>query len=376
LTAPIGSHIINKYFLIFPKLERGINYVAGYFLSSANFLEFVRDLAEENRVYGPVEEFNQLHFTKIIPQNASSVVLDKYRPADSIKQFVFNFQEVVSNYFGHSEGPGQAAGKTILLGVKACDLSALEVQDRVYLEGDFKDKFYAARRENLIIISSDCTDCLPTCFCTLVNGQPFSKKNFDLNISNLGEGYLVDIGSPKGQALMEAKRSLFVDASRQAREEQDKNRKNVENKLKENNKKYTFKAPLHEIHQRNIDSPAWREITKNCVECSACNRVCPSCTCFLLVDREVKGGYERSKFWDNCLQGGYAKVAGGGNSRPLLRSRLENRYECKFNYSYQRLSRYTCVGCGRCIEGCMGRIDMREAFKTMEKQSVLSAKLE
>lgn len=349
--------------------------MAGYFISPSNFTKLIEQLIHEFKVYGAVEDFDKLHFERISLNNLPKLVVNKYRPADSPKQFVFNFQEVVSKYFSKEHNPHVSREKTILLGVKACDLSALEVQDKVYLEGDYRDPFYAARRENLIIISSDCSDCLPVCFCTLVGGKPYPRSGYDINISILGDGYLIDVGTKKGQHIIDNYANLFADASRQARDEQEKSRQLIEKKVNQVNDKYKFKASLSEIHASSIESPAWREIAKNCVECSCCNRVCPSCTCFLLVDYDDDKHAKRVKFWDNCLMSGYAKVAGGANSRPLLRSRLENRYECKFNYSFKRLGRYTCVGCGRCIEGCMGRIDMREAFKTMEKQIVLSAEM-
>jgi ferredoxin len=69
-------------------------------------------------------------------------------------------------------------------------------------------------------------------------------------------------------------------------------------------------------------------------------------------------------------------VAGGANSRPKLYERLQNRYHCKFDYSFDRLGRYTCVGCGRCIDGCAGNIDMRRIFVELEQQAPLTAKLE
>lgn len=327
----------------------------------------------EAKVFAPLEENSRIFFSKINQQNADKIVLGKFRASDSPKQFLFAFSELVAQYFDAREAREPA--KTILFGVKACDLSAINVLDQVYLEGDFKDIFYQQRRENTVIITSDCTNATPFCFCTLIGGQPYAKEGFDLNISILDEGYLVDIGSQKGQDLIDKYSGLFSDISRNARTLQEEKRAAITENVKEINKKFTTKAELKDIHQYSIESPAWRNITKNCVECSLCNRACPSCSCFLLVDQKDKSGNQRTKFWDNCMQGAYTKVAGGGNPRALLRNRLENRYECKFNYSHERLGRYTCVGCGRCIEGCMANIDMREAFKALEQQIVLSAKL-
>ena len=111
------------------------------------------------------------------------------------------------------------------------------------------------------------------------------------------------------------------------------------------------------------------------MECSACNFICPTCTCFLLLDQEKDKDKkcERYKVWDACLKASYAKVAGGANPRGKLHERLQNRYHCKFDYSFDRLDRYTCVGCGRCIDGCAGNIDMRKIFMELEKQAPFTA---
>jgi len=259
--------------------------------------------------------------------------------------------------------------------MRGCDLEALEVEDRVFGEGEFKDPFYLERRENSLIIGADCTGCGSTCFCTLVGGESYPTKKFDLSLSPIDNGFVVEVGSEKGKKLVETNSKWFSIATDHLLSLKEKMRENTLKQLEEANRNFRYRIKFEESHQRNLENPVWKHLTKDCVECSSCNFVCPTCTCFLLVDQKAGEGGERHKLWDACLKNAYQKVAGGANPRGKLYQRLQNRYHCKMDYSYQRLNRYTCVGCGRCIDGCAGNIDMRKIFCELEKQVPLTAKL-
>lgn len=345
-----------------------------YFISTANFDLFVGKLLEESEVVAPIEEFDKPRITEVKPDNIAKIKLFDFRTVETFKSYFFRLTEKVSRYFGEDESP--RGEELIILGARGCDLEALEVLDRVFSEGDFQDPFYIANREKITIIGADCTDCGDTCFCTLVKGQPYPTKLFDLNLSPQKHGYVIEIRTEKGKKLIEANQGLFSNVPMASLDERERNRKKVADSIAEKNKDYKFKLDLSETHKRNLENKIWKTLAKDCVECSACNFICPTCSCFLLLDQEKDKGSERYKVWDACLKAGYAKVAGGANPRGKLHERLQNRYHCKFDYSYDRLGRFTCVGCGRCIDGCAGKIDMRKIFVELEKQVPLTAKLE
>lgn len=357
-----------------------------YFINQPNFPLFLQQLLESSTAIAPISEFNQYHLQELSAANLDKVNLTGYRTVESFKAYFFKTIEKVSTYFGQEEPlPGH---KLTLLGVRACDLEALEILDRVFGEGEFKDPFYLANRKDIFIIGTDCTNCTATCFCNLVNGRPHPTKLFDLNLTPLQNGYGVEIGSEKGQQFVNDNLSLFTEAGEEALSQRELQRKRVAAELIENNKEFHSKANLSEIHKVNLENKVWKTITKNCVECGNCNFICPTCSCFLLLDegdrpldgargKEQGVGNSRYKVWDACLKNGYAKVAGGANSRGILSDRLQNRYHCKFDYSFDRLGRYTCVGCGRCcVDGCMAKIDMRQVFMELIRQVLLTAKLE
>ncbi len=103
------------------------------------------------------------------------------------------------------------------------------------------------------------------------------------------------------------------------------------------------------------------------MECGLCTHICPSCHCYLLYDEKGKASsFERSRMWDTCQYRGFARVAGGANPRVSRAQRLRHRYLHKLDYFKDISGLYMCTGCGRCVEGCLGKIDMREVLKKLE----------
>ena len=344
-----------------------------YFITNENLQKFAAQLLIGAKVIAPIKFGNNNIIDEITIETVKDINLNGFRTIEPLKSYLFKLIERVSTYFEGDVNPKPE--KLVFFGARGCDIEAIEVLDYVYTQGEIKDSFYANNRAELTIIGADCTDCGRTCFCTMVNGKPYPIKMFDLNLTPVKDGYIVEIGTDKGRALIEANPELFEEAAKERANEKVKLRMNVADLLAKNNANYKVKLELKEIHQRNLENKAWKMLTKDCVECSACNFACPTCTCFLLLDQKAGEGGKRDKVWDACLKAGYTRVAGGSNPRGSLFQRLQNRYQCKFDYSHDRLGRYTCVGCGRCIDGCCGNIDMRKIFVELEKQVPLTAKL-
>ncbi|MBM3256704.1 MAG: hypothetical protein FJZ04_04540, partial [Candidatus Moranbacteria bacterium] len=212
----------------------------------------------------------------IRPENAAKIDLTGFRAIEPFKAFSFKITETIARYFGEDEPLHKK--NLVFLGARGCDLEAQEVLDRVNLEGEFADPFYSAGRENILLIGADCTACGSTCFCTLMRGKPYATKLFDLNLSWVENGYAVEIGTEKGNKIIAENKALFRAADALQLEKKEQNRAKVEKLLEEMNSQYKIRKDLSIIHKTNLRNKVWRELTKNCVECSACNFVCPTCT--------------------------------------------------------------------------------------------------
>ena len=92
--------------------------------------------------------------------------------------------------------------KVALIGVRSCDLHAIAIQDRVFLEGPFVDPRYQARRERAFSVAVNCGQAGGTCFCVSMNTGPKADSGFDLALTEILEDgrhyFLVEAGSERG----------------------------------------------------------------------------------------------------------------------------------------------------------------------------------
>jgi len=256
------------------------------------------------------------------------------------------------------------ARPVLLIGARACELRAAAYLDRVMLGGEVADPAYRGRREATTIVSCDCVECADSCFCTRVGGRPFATDGFDVNLTPLPDGWLVEVATEKGRALLAGASPGEATAEQLAQRERI--RGEMTERVARQNEAFGFTAVDAEpMALPEGDDPAWGRHAGDCVECGACTNICPTCHCFYLYDQSVgEESFERLRTWDSCLLGTYHRMAGGVNMkstpRPKLAGRLANRVLHKMVYSPQQYGLSGCTGCGRCVEACLGGLDVRK----------------
>lgn len=313
---------------------------------------------EKYVVFAPQREKGGLFYQPVTLENSASIVYDEARAVQPLKAFFLPpLEEVVGDEL-HGDKPW------LFLGVKACDLAALSVLDAAFGKGEFADPRYQKRREQSIIVSSDCTQPWETCCCTWVGGQPYPQTGFDLNLSKVWDGFVVEVGSERGRSLLEGHDEAMKEVVKEEEAAKEKIRKETVRKVDQQNRKFKLDQSQRELVSKNWESDVWKKHAETCVECGACNHACPTCHCYFLDDVTRKA-FVKLRGWDACMYSGYAVTAGGGTPRPRLHERFRNRYFCKFKYLDENYGTMGCTGCGRCIDGCQGEIDMREAVKDL-----------
>lgn len=332
------------------------------YIEIRDWQDFLNGKLKENRIYAPVNN-DGIYFYEIIDEkNSEKIVYDKARPVEPIKIFLFPFKEKVVPEIENFE-------KIIVMGASSCDLRGIEILDKVFKEGEYKDPNYKKRRENITIISFDCKEPYPTCFCSLVGVNPYPEKNFDLNLCKTENGFLVEIGTEKGKDFI-GKDARFYQANESQLKNMKEEREKVIKKIEEINKEFDLKnrENLKEIYNKEY----WEKIkdVENCVSCGSCTFNCPTCVCFLLEDTTDKDFFKKIKIWDSCQFPGYARMASGATPRPTLYERFANRYLCKYWYMVENFGISGCTGCGRCISGCIGKIDKRKVMTEILREKV------
>lgn len=338
-----------------------------HYVTQSNFHALLDALAESYEVYVPVKKVSHRLYEKH-SGSTENVVVGEVRAVEPLKAFFFLAREQVAEGF-EAAAPGAAAKPACIVGVKACDLKGFKVQDSVFAEED-PDPFYVRVRKRNLIIAADCTCALDTCFCLALGVEPHPQDGYDLNLSAVNGGFLVEVGSEKGRQVVDAQSSFFEEARDDAVTKRDAQRARVAAEVQQNlaEQELPDQSRFEGIIERNFDAPIWADEAAACVECGACNTICPTCHCFLLYDQQDAQRMARFRMWDSCMVKDFARVAGGGNPREALWMRLRNRFEKKFDFFPKRAGIYACTGCGRCIAACPAKIDIRNVLKRLVAQ--------
>ncbi|MBU1694816.1 MAG: 4Fe-4S dicluster domain-containing protein [Verrucomicrobia bacterium] len=337
-----------------------------YQIASGHSIDDVLCAISRGRVVYALEpsDAGQYHLVRAETWQPGTSTLGSFRPVEPLKSLVFRPREFLGQVGGNGEQP--AMPERIMIGVKNCDLSALRIHDHVMLKTEPADPLYAEAREKTILVSCDCTDCLEVCFCPVVGEQPHAKEGFDINVSPTPKGYVIETGSERGARVLEAARDLLQPAGDALVQERDKSRAAMYQRVVDQAAAKGLRPGMDfkKAISKSFESKLWEDFAEDCVECGACNFCCCTCHCFLLADgRGASGAPERVKLWDSCLFKNFARVAGGANMRPHRAERLLNRFDKKFNFFPDVLKTYACDGCGRCVEACTGKIDIRDVLK-------------
>ena len=250
-------------------------------------------------------------------------------------------------------------GKSALIGVRPCELAAIQVQDRVFMCDRYTDPIYAARRRDSFIVAVNCGRAGGTCFCASMKTGPRAESGFDLSLTEIIESgriyYVLEVGTDEGAVVMaQVKHSPAGGADKTAASR-------TVAMAADNMKCRLDTTGIKELLYRNYDNPEWEKVGARCLACTNCTMVCPTCFCTTVEDRTSLGGdtAERVSQWDSCYTLDYTRVAGG-----IMRQSSGSRYRQwlvhKMASWIDQFGSSGCVGCGRCITWCPVGIDVTE----------------
>jgi ferredoxin len=288
--------------------------------------------------------------------------------SDSWKKFLFPprttlFTAARDNGRWQESFPQDQNKKFAFIGVRPCDLAAINVQDRIFIREDYVDPIYSSRRKNALILVVNCLHPSSTCFCTSMGTGPQATSGFDLSLTELEDVFLVEIGSDAGIALVQ--KIEWAPAS--ANYLQIASQK-MEQSIQAISRKIEDPQSVPEMLLANLDHPNWDEVGSRCLSCTNCTLVCPTCFCWEVEDNTNLAGNhtQRTRVWDSCFNFSYAAQA-GGNIRPTTKSRYRQWLTHKMGTWVEQFGQSGCVGCGRCITWCPAKIDITEEVNSLRE---------
>jgi sulfhydrogenase subunit beta (sulfur reductase) len=254
--------------------------------------------------------------------------------------------------------------KYAFLGVRACELAAIAIQDRVFTGGPYVDPVYQARRSNAFIIAVNCAQSASTCFCTSMNSGPKCSSGFDLALTELDDGFEVETGSDAGTAVLDrlttqpltASHSQRAAAARQQAVDQQTKQLNTDG--------------IRDLLLGNLDHPRWKDVGDICLGCTNCTMVCPTCFCSSVeeVSDLANENVERQRHWDSCFNLSFSSMS-HGTTRNTIASRYRQWLTHKLGSWEDQFGTSGCVGCGRCITWCPVGIDLTEEVAAIRGES-------
>lgn len=266
------------------------------------------------------------------------------------------------------EKPEAPKEKYAFIGVRACEISAIEIHDRVFSGGEYQNSVYKNLRKNSLIIAVNCSKAGSNCFCTSMGTGPEVKSGYDLLITELlnesRHEFLIESSNLKGEELLNELNT------KDATENDIKWKKQIIENTKLQVQKFLETDNLKEVLLKSLESPVWDDVTKRCLACGNCTMVCPTCFCMTVEDYTdfKKTKSERIQKWDSCFTLEYSYIH-GGSVRVSIGSRYRQWLSHKLASWHEQFGTSGCVGCGRCITWCPVGIDITEEATKIKRIS-------
>jgi ferredoxin len=297
-------------------------------------------------------------------------------PSDSWKQYLFPPRTLLWSA-SRTDGsftvksPDDEPPKYALFGVRACELAAIDVQDRVF-DGDHPDPHYASIREQVLIVGVNCTQAGGTCFCASMGTGPELSSGYDLVLTELLDGnehrFLVRSGSIAGSDILRqlplapAEPADYSQADRLIAETVDHMGRTLDT------------SGIKELLYTSAEHPRWDHVASRCLLCANCTMVCPTCFCATTEERPTLDGSEaeRWRVWDSCFSLEFSYIH-GGPIRSSARARYRQWMTHKLATWIDQFGTSGCVGCGRCITWCPVGIDITQEVKAIRTEEAAHA---
>ncbi|MGV8981421.1 4Fe-4S dicluster domain-containing protein [Clostridium sp.] len=342
-----------------------------YLLKKENLKELLNIWSRASfEVFAPKQNDGQV---MLLPYEENQLCLDYINFPFPVKEFLFKQKEELFHWNKNNGSidihPAEdfSKDKHILFGIRPCDAYGIAYMDKFFLDG-YKDELYEKYRERTWIVAVNCLEPGKDCFCSSMDTGPFASVGYDILFTPLESEYLVEVSSVKGEQLIHLSEHLFTKADNSLL-----NQKNVISKGVLDKFKTIIKVNnIAKVLEDNFNDPLWDQLSKDCVLCTGCTTLCPTCTCFNVVEEKTSCDSGcRTRCYDSCQNDSFTRNAGEHNPRNHI-SRVRYRLYDKFKYIEENFKMKGCSGCGRCINVCPASINVVNVINKLGEKSGLT----
>jgi ferredoxin len=334
-------------------------------VSKDKFGDFIAMLGKQKKLYAPQKEGESLKFMPVAA--GSQPVLAFPNTTVPPKSVLFPQTETLYRFEqGNTDIslPGEAE-EGVLLGVRPCDARAMAIVDSLF-SWDVDDPYYLERREKTTLLGLSCLEPGTNCFCSSMGGGPASTEGLDMLLTDLGEAFLLQTLTEKGEKINLSVQELLEEAAEEDVKFAEKLSREAAARITRGINADGIPEKLPEIWE----SPLWKDFSESCLGCGICTFLCPTCHCFDIQDEMEGFEGRRCRMWDSCMFSEYTLHASGHNPRPSRRERTRNRVNHKYSYFVKNFGKIACVGCGRCINLCPVNIDILDILSQVVKEAI------
>ncbi len=341
------------------KLER--------FISKRDLFKIIGKLLEDSCLVAPVNVHGEMVFQEV--KSINDIVFEYENCLNSPKDFILLNDEVLFRYDLEKlkVTKKRAAPKDVVIfGVRPCDMRAVGLLDK-FFSRKFKDPVYFNKRNNLLIVTLVCDKIGKNCFCASTHSGPYLEDGFDIQLIDIGEGYCLEAESPRGTAFVRRFSNLMSNVNKDKKIQKGKV---VKKAIDSKDKDFDLKKVYDNLSNGKVRDELWKDLSQRCQSCGGCLLICPTCSCFYVVDKKIddKEG-QRVRSLDACYYEGFTRMAGHYNPLKSRNIMMKRKFYHKLYQQIDEFGESGCTGCGRCNDICPGNINWLDVIKSMEQRA-------
>lgn len=337
------------------------------FITKTNLKKVLRNILEKTVLVAPVRVGGDVVFQNI--ESLNEITFDYENCLNSPKDYLLLNDEILLKYDPKTlrikkDNPDLA--KIIVFGSRACDTKAIGLLDKFFMRKP-KDTLYFKKRNNMLIITLVCNKLGHNCFCTSVNSGPYLEEGFDIQLVEVDGGYFLEAASFKGKEFVKRFSGLIGNADETKSVQKEAV---VKKAIATKKKEFDFEKVYNNLDRLNVRDELWEDLSQRCQKCGGCFLICPTCSCFYVVDKKI----DETEAWrvrslDACFYEGFTRMAGGFNPIRPKEIMMKRKFYHKLWQQVNEFAELGCTGCGRCNEICPGNVNWLEVIKRIEKVS-------